>query len=237
MGAAVIVCPGGGFRFLSWRSEGTDVAEWLQKRGVAAFVLKYRLKQTPASEEDFRRGMAGFLFKLVLFKDPDPASDAAKALAEDQRKVSAVGVEDGRQAVRVLRRRAAEFGVKPDRIGMLGFSAGAIITRSAAVDPDAASRPDFAVPIYGPVFGEINVPAGAPPLLVICAADDQLAAASSVRLFQAWRAAGRPAELHLYEKGGHGFGMSKKGLPVDHWIERLGDWLAQRGLIRPGRTP
>jgi acetyl esterase/lipase len=84
------------------------------------------------------------------------------------------------------------------------------------------------------VFGQTKVPDDAPPLFILCASDDQLAAAGSVRLYSEWKAAGRPAELHVYEKGGHGFGMTPKGLPVDHWVERFGDWLGQRGLIKPG---
>ncbi len=116
----------------------------------------------------------------------------------------------------------------------MGFSAGGIVTRAAATDYDADSRPDFAAHVYAPVFGQVKVPKDAPPLFILCAADDQLAEASSVRLYGAWRAAGRPAELHLYEKGGHGFGMARKGLPVDGWVERYGDWLGQRGLIKPG---
>jgi acetyl esterase/lipase len=234
-GTAVIVCPGGGFRFLSWQNEGTEVAEWLRKRGVAAFVLKYRLVETPASEEAFRNEMAAFLWMLLEFKDREPTSKVGKAFAEDMRKAEAPGIADGRQAVKFVRQHAADWGLEPDRIGIMGFSAGAMITRAASTDHDAESRPDFAAAIYGPVLGEIRVPGSAPPLFIACAADDQIAEASSARLYAAWRAAGRPAELHLYEKGGHGFGMAPRGLPVDHWIEQFGDWLGQRGLIKPSR--
>jgi acetyl esterase/lipase len=234
-GTAVIVCPGGGFRFLSWENEGTKVAEWLRKRGVAAFVLKYRLKETPAADDAYRKDMGSFLLTLFQFKDRDLTSDAAKALEKDMREAGAAGCADGRQAIKVVRQRAKEWGIKPDRIGIMGFSAGGIVTRSAATDYDADSRPDFAAHVYAPVLGEIKVPKDAPPLFVLCAADDQLAEASCVRLYGAWRAAGRPAELHLYEKGGHGFGMARWGLPVHGWVERYGDWLGQRGLIKPGR--
>jgi acetyl esterase/lipase len=234
-GTAVVVCPGGGFRFLSWQNEGTEVAEWLRKRGVAAFVLKYRLKETPAGDDAFRKDLGRFLLTLLQFKDRDLTSDAAKALEKDMQRNGAAGCADGRQAVRVVRRRAKEWGIMPDRIGLMGFSAGAIVTRAAATDDNAASRPDFAAHIYGPVLGEIKVPKDAPPLFIVCAADDQLAEASSARLYGVWRAAARPAELHLYEKGGHGFGMARRGLPVDGWINRFGDWLGQRGLIKPGR--
>jgi acetyl esterase/lipase len=234
-GAAVIVCPGGGFRFLSWENEGTKVAEWLRKRGVAAFVLKYRLKETPAAEDAYRKELASFLLSLIQIKDRELKVDAAKSLEKDLQEAGAAGCADGRQAVKVVRQRAKEWGIKPDRIGIMGFSAGGIITRVTATDYDAESRPDFAAHIYAPVIGDVKVPKNAPPLFILCAADDQLSEASSARLYGAWRTANRPAELHVYEKGGHGFGMARKGLPVDGWIERFGDWLGQRGLIKPNK--
>jgi acetyl esterase/lipase len=234
-GAGVVVCPGGGFRFLSWETEGTEVAEWLRERGVAAFVLKYRVKETPAVEDAFRKDLGPFFRTLLQFKDRDLTSDAAGALEKDMRETGAAGCADGRQAVKVVRQRAKEWGIRPDRIGIMGFSAGGIVTRAAATEYDANSRPDFAAHVYAPVFGEVRVPKDAPPLFVLCAADDQLAEASSARLYGAWRAAGRPAELHVYEKGGHGFGMARRGLPVDGWVEQFGDWLGQRGLIKLGR--
>ena len=249
-GAAVVICPGGGFRFLSWESEGTEVAEWLRARGVAAFVLKYRLVETPATEEAFRKEMAAFLGRLASRRDRPAAGDAAKAEAskdqakaaeparraipEEMRKAAALGIADGRQAIKVVRRHAAEWGVKPDRVGIMGFSAGGMVTMGVVMDHDAESRPDFAASIYGGGTNGAKVPDDAPPLFILCASDDRLAAAGNARLYSEWKAADRPVELHIYEKGGHGFGMSSKGLPVDHWIERYGDWLAQRGLIKTG---
>lgn len=234
-GAAVVVCPGGGFRFLSWQSEGTELAEWLKKRGVAAFVLKYRLKETAASPDEFRKEMGKFFLNLIQFKDRDLSSDAAKQLSDDMRESAAPGIADGRQAVRMVRQNSEKWGIRKDRIGLIGFSAGAIITRSVASDFEAQSRPDFVAHIYGPVFEAITVPPDAPPLFILAAADDAVSEASSGRLYEMWRAAGRQAELHIYERGGHGFGMSRKGLPVDGWIERYGDWLSQRGLVRPNQ--
>jgi acetyl esterase/lipase len=100
------------------------------------------------------------------------------------------------------------------------------------MDDDKESRPDFAAPIYGGGTGGAKVPANARALFILCASDDGLAAAGSARLYPEWKAAGRPVERHIYEKGGHGFGMAPRGLPVDHRIERAGDWLGQRGLIK-----
>lgn len=230
-GAAVIVCPGGGFRFLSWDNEGTKVAEWFQKQGVAAFVLKYRLKQTPAEAEEYQKEFSQFFFNLLQFNDRNPSSDTAKSFAEDMGSFGALAIDDGRQAVRFVRQNAARWGIKKDRIGLIGFSAGAIITRCVASDYDVLSRPDFAVHVYGPVLEPIKVPSNAPPIFILCAADDPFSEASSVRLYDSWRSANRDAELHIFEKGGHGFGMAHKGLPVDGWTERLADWLAQRRVI------
>src|SRR5262249_54120637 len=153
------------------------------------------------------------------FKDRG-SPDGWKALAEDMRKSGAAGTADGRQAVKVVRQHAAEWGIKPDRIGTLGFSAEGIVTLGVAMDHDAAIRPDLAASIYAPYSADGRVPRDAPPLFLLCPPDAPLAGAGSARLYSAWRDAGRPAELHIYETGGHGFGMTPKGLPVDHWVER-----------------
>lgn len=98
---------------------------------------------------------------------------------------------------------------------------------------DTENHPNFAAPIYGGGTGGVAIPANAPPLFILCADDDGLAAVSSAKLYTAWKAAGKSAELHIYSKGGHGFGMNKRGLPVDNWIERFGDWLGTQGLLKP----
>jgi acetyl esterase/lipase len=216
-GTAVIVCPGGAFHFLSIDMEGTDVARWLNARGVAAFVLKYRLLYTG---DDFPEVVGRRL-------GDQPTMDR---LMDDLRPLIHA---DGLQAVRVVRQRASEWGVAPDRIGMIGFSAGSSVTVSVALEHDAESRPDFAGAIYSAGFKDVPLPADAPPLFVLCAGDDAMAAPISVRLYSDWRAAGHSAELHIYSTGGHGFGMQVKGLPSDTWIERFGDWLGVLGLLEP----
>jgi acetyl esterase/lipase len=230
-GTAVIVCPGGGFRFLAWEVEGTQVAEWLRARGVAAFVLKYRLLDT-GSEEEFRKSMQELL-KSILERMKNVDAGKRPVLSEEMRKMNALAAADGRQAVRVVRERAAEWGVQPDRVGIMGFSAGGLVTTAVVTGYDAASRPSFAAPIYGPGFSSVKVPGDAPPLFVLCAGDDALVPpGESIRLYSAWRAAGKSAELHVYARGGHGFGMRRQGLPCDGWIDRFGDWLGQQGLLR-----
>lgn len=214
-GAAVIVCPGGAFHFLAYEHEGTQVAEWLNAHGIAAFMLKYRLIQTG---DNF---MAEVQARLA---------DRSK-LAGPLRALTPLILADAQQSVRLVRQRAAEWGVRPDRIGIMGFSAGGGVTMAVTLHHDASSRPDFAAPIYAAHFGELAVPDDAPPLFIVHASDDGLVPVTiSTAVYATWHAAKKPAELHIYEKGGHGFGMRKLGLPVDGWIERFGEWLGAHNL-------
>jgi acetyl esterase/lipase len=213
-GSAVIICPGGSWHFLSIDMEGTDVARWLAERGVTVFVLRYRLVRTGESlaaewnEDLIDRARKNGLLQALL-----PLSYA-----------------DGGQAIRTVRERAAQWGILPDRVGMMGFSAGGDLTAKAALYNDPECRPDFAAPIYAAVFEEVVAPPDAPPLFLLCANDDDMGTAASLRLYSAWKAANRPVEMHIYSKGGHGFGMTRQGLPSDTWIERFGDWLKGQGL-------
>ncbi|MBX2822718.1 MAG: alpha/beta hydrolase [Rhodothermaceae bacterium] len=218
-GTGIIVAPGGGFHFLSMESEGSQVAEWLVERGIAAFVLKYRLVPTPTEEQAFME-LLGRLF-----------ADLGSARPQMD-KVTPLAIKDGEESIRILRRRADEFNLSPDRIGIIGFSAGGRVASGVAMSTDPESRPTFAAPIYGGApTNEISIPADAPPLFTLVAQDDQLAAQSVMDLYEAWHKAGHEAELHIYSKGGHGFGMKKQDLPIDTWIERFGDWLEVQGLL------
>jgi acetyl esterase/lipase len=236
-GTAIIVAPGGGFRFLSWESEGTKVAQWLSEQGIAAFVLKYRLVDTGATDEEFRKRLQAM---MQVLSRPNVGANTAERPSgplddAETKQVIEMAAEDGRQALRVLRRRAAEWGIAPDRIGIMGFSAGSMVATQTALQHDADSRPNFVGAIYGPMMGEYTVPADAPPLFILCADDDQLAARGSAHLYTKWKEAGKSAELHIYSKGGHGFGLNKRGLPVDSWIERFGQWLDVQGLLKSAR--
>jgi acetyl esterase/lipase len=218
-GTAVVVCPGGVFHYLSIESEGTDVARWLNARGVAAFVLKYRVLQTEARDEDLITQLQERFTNLMK-------------LMELMQQIEPLAIADGRQALRVVRQRAAEWAIAPERIGILGFSSGGVVTTGAATQYDEESRPNFAAPIYPALSGRgIAVPTDAPALFLLAANDDPMGAGVSLPLYSAWRDAGHPVELHLYAQGGHGFGMKKQGLPSDHWIERFGEWLQAQGYL------
>lgn len=219
-GAAVIVAPGGGFRTLSMENEGWDVAKALADRGVAAFVLKYRLNQTPADMPGFEASMKAMFSGVARAPRMDPQS-ALKNL-EPQ-------LADSRAAFALVRSRAAEWRVDPDRIGMVGFSAGAMLTLTTTLGVEEA-KPAFIGLIYGPL-APVTPPADAPPMFVALAADDPFFANSGFGLIDSWRAAKRPVEFHLYEQGGHGFGMYPKTTTSTGWFDACVRWLAMHGYL------
>lgn len=227
-GTAIIVAPGGAFVHLAIEKEGHNVARWLQARGVAAFVLKYRVADT-GTEEDYQKLAAA---NRARVPQPPTTLVAAPALNPAQQKAAEFATADGRQAVKLVRQRAAEWGIAPDRIGLMGFSAGGMLTMSVVMQHDADSRPNFAAPIYGGSTSGLPVAADAPPLFIAVADDDQTFSGSSAKLYLEWKAAKRPAELHIYSKGGHGFGLTNRGWPVDSWVERFGEWLNVQGLLK-----
>ncbi len=216
-GTAVVVAPGGGYHALSIVSEGHAVADYLAGRGIAAFVLRYRLVPTgdDAPAELEQRMMLGLGDDAMEPIAPLAAADAAAAL-------------------RFVRSHAASYGVAPDRVGMIGFSAGGNVALHCAYAADPADRPDFVAPIYAPKrFVTLDrPPQPCVPMFIAAASDDPLGLAlDSVELYSAWVAAGGSAELHLYAAGGHGFGMRRQGLPSDTWIRRYDEWLVAQGLL------
>src|SRR3569833_1816146 len=145
-------------------------------------------------------------------------------------------VADGRTAIKYVRAHAAVFGISPARVGIMGFSAGGTVTASAAFNYTTETRPDFVAPIYPYMPPELigSVPADAPPMFICVASDDQFGLVPhSQALYTKWQENKHIAELHIYEKGGHGFGMHKQNIPTDTWIDRFGDWLGQQGLLKP----
>jgi acetyl esterase/lipase len=223
-GAAVIVAPGGGFLTLSMSNEGWDVARALADRGVAAFVLKYRLRQTPREMDQFAQSMARMFSGAAR---PPAGQNAGKSPAADL----APQIADARAAFALVRARAGEWRVDADRIGMLGFSAGAMLTLSTALHGGDA-KPAFIGDIYGPLTA-VTVPADAPPLFVALAADDPFFANAGYGLVDSWRAAKRPVEFHLYEQGGHGFGMYPKSTSSTGWFDAFTRWLGMHGYLQP----
>ncbi|MDV3457420.1 alpha/beta hydrolase [Sphingomonas sp. HF-S4] len=223
-GAAVVVAPGGGFRTLSMENEGWDVARALAAKGVAAFVLKYRLNPTPADMPGFERSMQEMFSGAARPPRMEP-QEAMKNLAPQ--------IADARAAFALIRRRAAEWHVDRDRIGMVGFSAGGMLTLATALAGEDA-KPAFIGDIYGPL-GAVTVPADAPPLFAALAADDPFFAKGGIGLIDNWRAAGRPAEFHLFEQGGHGFGMYQKETTSTGWFDAFVRWIGMHGMLKPAK--
>jgi acetyl esterase/lipase len=222
-GAAVVICPGGGYNILAWDLEGEEVATWLNSIGVTGIVLKYRVPRRPDQAKD---------------KPPiGPLQDAQRALS-------------------LVRSKAKELGIDPNRIGMLGFSAGGHLTAAAATnfdkrayepldDTDKVScRPDFAVLIYpgylvakdkDELQPDIRVSKDTPPCFFAHAADDGVSAENSVQMYRALRKAGAKAELHVYASGGHGFGLRPSDQPCSTWPQRCAEWLGTQGFLKPAK--
>ena len=221
-GAAVIVAPGGGFRTLSMENEGSEVARALAARGVSAFVLKYRLNQTPPGMAEFESSMREMFAGASPPRQMTPEAMTASLAPQ---------IADARAAFALVRARATEWGVDADRIGMVGFSAGAMLTMATALAGEDA-RPAFIGNIYGPL-GQVTVPADAAPLFVALAVDDPLFPNAGFGLIESWRTARRPVEFHYYEQGGHGFGMYPKETTSTGWFDAFVRWIGMHGMLKP----
>src|SRR6185312_6489995 len=209
-GAGVIIAPGGYCVALAMDIEGNDVARVLQKAGVAAFVLKYR------TMEKRQQGVPTDI-------DMDQACK--------------YGIADGIQAIKVVRQHAAEWGVSPDRVGIIGFSAGGMVASGAMLQPNPVTRPSFDALIYGAPFGVMPaIPHNLPPIFMAWAQDDTVARVPVVKFYDALTSAGQEPEAHVFNAGGHGFGMRKQGTSSDHWIDDFISWLNARGFTAPRHT-
>jgi acetyl esterase/lipase len=234
-GAAVIVAPGGGFRTLSMENEGWNVARALADQGIAAFVLKYRLNQTPADLETFARPPAASPAPGATAATPTNtaggAPPATRPSPADMAARIAPQIADANAAFALVRANAAKSHVDPDRVGMIGFSAGAMLTMATTLNSSEA-KPAFIGNIYGPLSA-VNVPAGAPPLFIALAADDPLFGGANFGLIESWHQAKKPVEFHYYEQGGHGFGMYPKTTTSTGWFDAYVKWLAMHGYLKP----
>ena len=214
-GQAVIVAPGGAYVSLAIEHEGLNIARWLATRGIAAFVLKYRLKPTPADHQAFMAYMAPL---AAAFMAPGGAANMPP-LSE--------AVEDGLAALDLVRAQADQWGLDPAQVGFLGFSAGAITALGVVHAATAAQMPAHLGYIYGPLHEPQDVPAGAPAMYSVLSADDLLFGRRGFGLIEAWQRAGKPVEFHLFERGNHGFGLGRAGTTTEGWLESYLKWVNQ----------
>jgi hypothetical protein len=232
-GAAVILCPGGAMRMLGF-AETERTAEWLNSKGIAAFILKYRVvPDTPpaagaagpaGSSRSGFQGMRNELsFREILSRrgNANPAPDDPMQL-----KVIAMAISDGQQAIRILRRDAGKYHIDPKRIGILGFSAGGGVAIGTAVTESLDGHPDFVATIYGPSLVDVSVPKLGAPLFIAVMDGHFNVTNGCMALFTLWKEAGRPAEIHVYD---HAYGPAS-GMPVASWTDRLFDWLRARKI-------
>lgn len=218
-GAAVVVAPGGAFMLLSMEKEGWTVAHALAERGIAAFVLKYRLIATPPGEKESATYMG------MRMRDALKDRNAPPSILEPRATLDALA------ALAMVRARASIWNVDPKRVGMIGFSAGAMTTLNAALEGTPDQRPAFMGYIYGPMLA-VPVPDQAPPLFAAIAMDDPLFPTGGFGIVEAWHKARRPVELHVYEKGGHGFGLGTPGMTNAGVLPQFVAWMEMRGLLK-----
>jgi dienelactone hydrolase len=223
-GTSVIVAPGGGFMWLSMGNEGWEVAEALQAKGINAFVLKYRLQPTLDKLEDFEKQMnqrfADAAAKPADGKEPAPRRpnwDLSNQLA------------DVEAAYDLINSKSKEWNVDMKKIGMMGFSAGAGLTMHTTLNSKKVKLA-FISPIYGGM-GPVEVPKDAPPLFVAIATDDFLFNGDT-GLIKSWYDAKKPVELHLYQNGGHGFGLGNPDRTSNKWFDAYIHWLDVNGFLK-----
>jgi acetyl esterase/lipase len=224
-GTVVIVAPGGGYRWLSMGNEGWEVAEALAKKGITAFVLKYRLFPTAEKLEDFTAWM----------NRPRPAPAPATSKSDSTKNTNPMAqmdlsnqLEDAEAAYAMIVKNAATWGLDTKRIGMIGFSAGAGLTMHATLH-SKTMKLAFIGPIYGGM-GPVNVPADAPPMFNVIASDDFLFN-SQFGVIDSWFKAKRPVEFHLYQNGDHGFGLGNPNRTSNKWFDAFMHWLEVNKLI------
>ncbi len=228
-GIGIIVVPGGGWTVNMWTHEGVDIANWLRSEGYTCFVLKYRVQASNVSQADFEAMMAATDASVHSGTIPNAQKPRAIAdLISTDAYVAArdAAAEDGRRAIAIVRERAEEFGVDPERLGMIGFSAGAFLAVDVALDPQAEQLAWIA-PIYGGETRGAPVPADAPPMFLAVAQDDVLCKIVE-GVHADWSAAERSSELHVFARGQHGFGLVKQSMPSDLWTDLFLAWLRDR---------
>jgi acetyl esterase/lipase len=234
-GAAIIVCPGGAMRMVAI-SDRDSTAEWLNSKGISAFILKYRLvpdsppaagRGRPAAPS--RSGLPGGMGNELSFNEILNRHGNANPAPDNPEHVKIIGmaIADGQQAIRLLRRDAAKYHLDPKRVGIMGFSAGGGVAVGTAVTESTDGYPDFVATIYGPSLVDVSVPKQGAPLFIAVMDGHFNVTHGCAALFTLWQEARRPVEIHVYD---HAYGPAS-GMPVSNWTDRLYDWLRARKIV------
>jgi len=242
VGTAVIVAPGGGFRFLNFDNEGTKVAIWLADHGIAAFVLKYRTERMPDGKVGFLIAFKEFVDQLKDFMEkgktgPAPSGGPAPAdvlVPPNPMDWPFYAPADGIQAMKVLRANAIRWHIRADRVGMMGFSAGSAVTYATVTAAPKAEMPDFAAAMYFTLSPKVVIPDNAPPLFMAGNSGDPISRGMP-EVYRRWIAGGHHAEIHMWPGTEHGFGNGHEGKPSDHWIDLFYRWLDKEGFAKPAQ--
>lgn len=218
-GTAIIIVPGGGFQALAIVKEGTGMAKIMASKGITAFVLKYRLNRSYTDDPtgEFMRGLGD---TAILRRINDT--------------IIPMTIADGKKAIEYVRANAKQYGIDANKIGIVGFSAGGTVTLGATLNYTEQDKPNFTAPIYpyAAYFKNIVVPADAPPMFIAAATDDIFGfAPDCANLYNTWITAKKSAEIHIFSKGGHGFGVAKQDMPSDNWIGLFTDWLVEIKML------
>jgi acetyl esterase/lipase len=221
-GTSVLVAPGGGFMWLSMGNEGWEVAEALAAQGINAFVLKYRLHPTADALDEFEKQMNSMFERVAKPANDDNASSDRLTRNLDNQ------LADVEAAYALIKSRSKEWNVDMKKLGMMGFSAGAGLTMATALQ----SKVDlaFIVPIYGGM-NAVDVPKDAPPMFAAIAVDDFLFHGET-GLIKSWYDAKIPVEFHLYQNGGHGFGLGNPDRTSNKWFDAFIHWLDVNGFMK-----
>jgi predicted esterase len=244
-GPAVILCPGGGMRTVNF-PDAEPAVKYLNARGIAAFILKYRVVPStapaaggppaggppaggrgarpagpPAGSATPQRNELSLTD--ILNRNGNSIPSAGN---EEQEKVIAMAIADGQQAIRLVRQHAAEYHIDPKRVGIIGYSAGAAPSIGSALAEPGDAYPDFVGSVFAPSLTEVRVPKHGAPLFIAVMDSHFNVTNGCTALFALWKEAGRPVEMHVYD---HANGPGS-GMPVASWLDRLYDWLVARKI-------
>ncbi len=217
-GAAMIIAPGGGNRFLTWEEEGTNVAEWFQRHGITGILLKYRTNQA-GSLKEIEESLKAVWPPQPVSESEERESTETRATAPVEASEKTIQGDDGRQAIKYVRQHASELGIKPDKIGIVGFSAGAMLAANIILFHDELSRPNLVASIYGGgLTSNIHQPM---PLYLCSPVNDIFPADNLFKMHKNWKSKNVPVDLHLIYDARHGDGLQYNGKAWNEWIDNL----------------